>query len=94
MYYHGSPFPVRVKQEVYIPDVMQALLEQERMGTLMICRYGELSQRMLDWIFRAELEEIRKRNLLHTLGPMADYMRQHYPAVWKAAQEKEKNPEG
>ena len=88
-----SPLPVNVAREIIVPDVMQALLEQEREGKLIIRRYDELSPRMLEWIFRAELEEIRKRDLLHTPCPMADYMQRHYPAAWAAAQKEESTPE-
>lgn len=89
-----SPLPVEVVHEVYIPDVMQALLEQERLGALVIHRYEQLTPKMRDWIFLAELEEIYKRNLLKIPCPMADYVRQHYPAVWEAAcKEAKQTPE-
>lgn len=90
-----SQLPVKIVREIYIPDVMQALLEQERQGTLVIRRYEQLSPRMLEWIFQAELEEIKKRNLLYTPCPMADYMKRYYPAVWAAATraETERTPE-
>jgi len=80
-----SPLPVEILRETYVPDVLQALLEQERLGALTICRYKQLSPQTREWIFRAEMEEIRKRDLLHTPGPMADYIRLHYPEVWSAA---------
>ena len=90
-----SKLPVKVIEEYYIPDVMQALLEQACRGTLVIRRYEQLSPRMLEWIFQAELEEIKKRNLLHTPCPMADYMKRYYPAAWAAAAkaETERTPE-
>ena len=34
---------------IYIPDVMQALLEQEQQGNLVIYRYDQLTPRMLQW---------------------------------------------
>lgn len=80
-----SPLPVSVLREVCIPDVMEALLEQERLGALMIRRYEQLSPRTREWIFHAEKGEIMKRRLLHTPSPMADYMKLHYPDVWEAA---------
>lgn len=90
-----STLPVRVLREIYIPDVMVALLEQQRQGTLTIRRYDELSPSMKAWIFKAELREIKERNLLHTPCPMADYMKRCYPAVWAAAVAQEKmSPEG
>lgn len=85
-----SPQPVQVLKEIYIPDVLQALLQQQQLGTLIIHRYEELSPSVKAWIFQAELQEIRDRNLLHTPGPMAEYMKRCYPAVWAAAEAEEK----
>ena len=75
------------------PDVREALLEQERLGALSIRRYNQLSPKMLEWILRAEAEEIRKRNLLKAGGPMADYIRQHYPQSWKLAEQEQREHE-
>lgn len=80
-----SPMPVKAVREIQIPDVMQALLEQERLGKLDIRRYDQLSSRAREWIHRAEVEEIKKRALLHTPSPMADYIRLRYPDAWAAA---------
>ena len=77
-----SENPVTVLQEIEIPDVREALLEQERLGALVIHRYEQLSPKMLEWIRDAEAEEIRSRNLLHGGGPMAEYIRLHYPESW------------
>lgn len=79
---------VAVLEEIHIPDVCEALLEQERLGTLVIRRYEQLSPGMLAWIRRAETEEIRKRDLLNKGGPMADYIRAHYPDSWADAVKK------
>lgn len=73
---------VPVIQEIHIPDAMEALLEQERLGTLIINRYHELSEKKLEWIRRAEADCIRKYNVLNAPGPMADYYREHYPESW------------
>lgn len=81
--------PVKIVREIYIPDVMQALLEQEQQGKLVIHRYEQLTPRMLQWIHQAEMEEIKTRNLLHTPCPMADYMKRYYPAIWDAASKAE-----
>jgi hypothetical protein len=88
-----SPLPVEIVSETFVPDVLQALLEQERLGTLVIRRYEELSPGMQEWIFHAQMKEIQKRNLLQNLGPMADYMKLYYPEVWAAANMKNKTPE-
>lgn len=78
---------VSVIKETVIPDVYEALLEQERTGALVIRRYEELSQKMLDWICKAEAEEIRKRNLIQTACPMAEYMKRNYPKSWALVEE-------
>ncbi len=73
---------VPIVSETYIPDACEALLEQERLGTLVIRRYHELSDGMLKWICKVEADGIRMSNLLNTPGPMADYYREHYPESW------------
>lgn len=78
---------VPVIGETIIEDVCEALLEQERQGTLVIRRYGELSPKMREWICKTEAECIRSANLLHTPGAMADYYRTHYPESWQLASE-------
>ena len=80
-----STEPVEIIEEILIDDVYGALLEQERLGALVIRRYHELTDRMLEWIKNAEAEEIRKRDLVHLGGPMAEYMRTHYPESWALA---------
>ena len=84
-----SRLPVKITREIYIPDVMQALLEQEQQGNLVIYRYDQ------QWIYQAEMEEIKTRNLLHTPCPMAEYMKRYYSAIWDAAfkAETERTPE-
>ena len=77
-----SDVAVRVISETVIPDVCEALLEQERLGTLVVHRYHELSEKQLDWIRRVEAETIREKNLLKRGGPMADYYRMYYPESW------------
>ena len=74
---------VPVLKETVIEDVCEALLEQERLGTLVIHRYETLSQKKRDWIRRVEAQTIREQNLLHTEGPAAEYYRSHYPQAWE-----------
>lgn len=78
--------PVRILEEQRIPDLMDALLEQERQGTLKIIRHHQLSDASKAWIMQAEAEEIRDRGLLHTPNaPMAQWMQHHYPESWALA---------
>lgn len=73
---------VAIIRELEIPDVYEALLEQARLGALKIRRYDELPEKALDWIRRAEANEIREHDLMHNPGPRAEYMKQHYPESW------------
>lgn len=86
-----SPEPVPVVSEIRIPDVCEALLEQERLGTLVIRRYGELSARQLKWIRDVEADTIRCCGLLHKSGPESDYYRTHYPESWFMVELEEKD---
>lgn len=81
---------VPILREISIPDVLEALLEQERLGALIIYRYHELSEKRLNWIHHAEVEVILEKGILHTQGPMAEYYRTHYPESWASAMQQEK----
>ena len=85
----ASEKPVKILQETVIEDAMEALLEQERLGTLVIRRYHELPERMLEWIRKAEADCIREADLLHNPGPKADYYREHYPESWEIVRQEE-----
>ena len=82
---------VQVLREIRIPDVCEALLEQERLGTLEIRRYETLTEKNLDWIRRAEADCIREYGLLNKPGPMADYYREHYPESWQDVEKVSEN---
>lgn len=82
---------VSVLKEIRIPDVMDALLEQERLGALVIHRYGELSERQRNWIRKAEADSIRQMNLIGAESPMADYYRTHYPESWALVTSEKEN---
>jgi hypothetical protein len=84
-----SETAVPVIDEIYISDACEALMEQERLGTLVIHRYHTLSERKKDWIQKVEAESIRKGNMLNTPGPMADYYRAHYPDSWSMVQQEQ-----
>ena len=80
-----SEAAVPVIEEIHIPDAMEALLEQERLGNLVINKYDTLSEQGLAWILKTQAEIIQKNELLNTPGPMADYYRTHYPDSWALA---------
>lgn len=79
---------VPILQEIPIEDACEALLEQEKLGTLVIRRYEQLSEKEKLWILKAEADTIQKHGLVSIPGPMADYYRTHYPDSWKAILDK------
>ena len=78
---------VSILEETRIPDACEALLEQERLGALVIKRYESLTEKNLEWIRRVEADSIREYGLLNKSGPMADFFRTHYPDSWRLVQE-------
>lgn len=54
-----SEVPLPVVSREYIPDAMEALLEAEREGKIVITRYSELSDKMRDWLVRTTFDEYR-----------------------------------
>lgn len=81
---------VPIIREIRIPDACEALLEQERLGALVIHRYDTLPDRAHEWIRKTEAECIRKAGILNSPGPMADYYRTHYPESWDIVEAEQK----
>lgn len=82
-----SADPVPVLSEQRIPDLLEALVEQERQGALKLFRYGDLSEAQLAWIRKAISQEIRNLSPAQRSGPKGDYYRAHYPALWQESQD-------
>lgn len=74
-----SDAPVYVICEVHIPGIFEALLEQERLGALVIHRHHDLPQKALDWIRHVQADTIREHRLLQRKDHMAAYYKSHYP---------------
>lgn len=88
-----TPDPVPVLEEIPVPDVYAALLEQEGLGALTIVRYQDMTERQLAWVREAEAQTILEQRLLHEEGAFARYMREKYPRSWALAQEREQGRE-
>lgn len=82
--------PVPVAEETVVPNVYEALLEQERLGNLRVIRYEERSEESRQWYLRAEADVILEKHLLTEDSPLARYMREKYPESWALAQRREK----
>ena len=82
-----SELPVPILRETIIPDAMEALLEQERLGALVIRRYDVLTSREREWIRKAEMQTILEKGLLDKDDAFAAYMKAHYPDSWELAME-------
>lgn len=81
-----SAVPVAVEEEIFIPDVCEALLAEERNGALDIVRWPQLSSERRDWVTRVQAREILEAGLLDQYSPRARYMREKYPKSWALAQ--------
>ncbi len=77
---------VAVEEEIPVPDVCEALLEEERLGTVRIVRWPEMPERRRQWIVKAERETILEHQLLDRDTPMARYIREKYPESWELAE--------
>ncbi len=82
-YVSGEEVPV--EEETPVPDVLEALLEQERLGALRVVRWASLTEKRRRWIAEAEAEVIREKGLLERDTPFARYMREKYPESWETA---------
>ena len=51
--------PQKVIACEFVPDALEALLKAEREGKIEIQRYGELSDRARDWLYRTTFDEYR-----------------------------------
>lgn len=86
-----SAAEVPVEEEILIPDVYEALLEEERLGTIRIVRWPEATEKTRRRIVEAEKETILENRLLGTDTAMARYLREKYPESWALAQKEVKN---
>lgn len=85
-----SAVPVPVEEEILIPDVYEALLEEERLGMIRIVRWPEVSEEARDRVRRMAMREILEAGLLGQDSPRARYMREKYPESWAMAQKEDK----
>lgn len=76
---------VAVEEEIPVPDVCEALLEQECLGALKIVRWPDVPEKSRRWIVNAEMEVILENKLLGKDTEMARYMRERYPESWELA---------
>lgn len=91
-YVAGTEVPV--EEERFVPDILAALLEQERLGALKVVRWDELDGERRRWIVRAEADTIREKGLLaRPDDPFARYMREKYPESWALAAQDAAGPE-
>lgn len=81
---------VPVEEEIPVPDVLEALLKQERQGALKIIRWLELSEGTRKRVRKAEADTILEHGLLaRPEDPFARFMQEKYPDSWALALEKE-----
>ena len=85
--------PVPVREEIPIPDLLAALREQERLGTVRLIPWEQVDEADRRWIIDAERREILERDLLNRPEePMARYLRAKYPESWALARQERESP--
>ena len=85
--------PVPVREEILIPDLLAALREQERQGTVRLIPWEQVDEANRRWIVDAERREILDRGLLdRPEDPMAHCFREKYPESWALALEERRCP--
>ena len=85
-----TALPVLVAEEIPVPDLWEALLDQERQGALRIVPWARMGAERRAWILRAERDTIVEHGLLHADTPLARYMRETYPESWALAAREER----
>lgn len=81
-----TPSDVPVEDERFIPDLCAALLEQERLGTLKIVRWADMSPARRQWVLEAEAETVAEQDLLSRPdAPLARFIQEKHPASWALA---------
>ena len=76
---------VPVEEEILIPDVYGALLEEERLGTIKIVRWPDVPEKTRKWIVQCQMREILDGGLLDQNSPRSRYIREKYPESWAMA---------
>lgn len=85
--------PVPVREEILIPDLLAALRERERQGTVRLIPWEWVDEANRRWIVDAERREILDRGLLdRPEDPMARYLREKYPESWARAERERSCP--
>ncbi len=82
-----SRHPVKVLSESVIENVYREFIRMEEGGALEIIRYENATKKTLNWIRKAETEEILKHHLLEKDSDFAMYMKEKYPESWQDAKE-------
>lgn len=77
---------VNIKDVIFIPDALKAVLDQERAGRLQIRRFDTLSDKTLAWARVSQKETILQKGLLkQPESDFARFMREKYPDSWQDA---------
>ena len=77
---------VQVKEADNVPDCYTRILEYENQGLMHIRRYESLTDAQRESEHRMILSAIKHHNLLHRDHPMAPFVKEKFPDIWREAQ--------
>ena len=77
---------VEIIQEIFIPDLLEALKCEEQKGNISLLWYKDLSERRLKWIEDTFLKIIKDKDLLNKDTPYARYIKENYFNIWQKAE--------
>ena len=82
---------VEIVKEIFVPDLLKALEEEQVKGTIKLYRYKDLSDKKLAWIEKTFLDIIARNDLLSQDTPYARYIKENYFNIWQKAQNTQKS---
>ncbi|MDD4496219.1 MAG: hypothetical protein PHV32_18075 [Eubacteriales bacterium] len=86
-----SQSDVMIQESDIVPDCYQRILEYEKQGLMYINRFETLTDQKRESERRMILSAIKHHKLLQGNHPMAPFVKEKFPDVWKEAQRNE-NP--
>lgn len=85
-----SESPIKVENEMFIPNVYNEILKQESLGNVVIKRYSKLSLEEKENISKTTIRAIHMQKLLFPtdhkpMEELIDFVKSHFPNEWNIA---------
>lgn len=84
-----SLVPIKVKEKIHINNAYEQILEEEKLGHIIIKRYNELTKEEIDKMKKGRVRAIHMQHLLNPQEEyeeyMAKFMAEKFPEEWSIA---------